>query len=272
MPLAQETVALEPPPALVVVPAQPKHLRCSPRLVMEQCEQTCFPQAPQLVPLVSDISSTSIVMPSSSPPSSCPQSSHSVGVSIVVGGRHVAGGADGREGRLQKLWRYIVLLLVFYSIQGLTYDALDVQKDDCPETASSGETGQFAAKAKLSVSIETLVDWGEKEPNLGGELNVLVVDVDSSDSERLRFSCMMTEGRRFTSMLKDLYNISYEWVAINAEEKEYGTYQDIGASVATDVTRTRYMYAIARPAPPTRVKRFASFIPTLAFSGNRIRE
>jgi hypothetical protein len=69
----------------------------------------------------------------------------------------------------------------------------------------SGETGKFAAKSKLSVSIDISVEEGEIEPNRGGELNVLVVDVESSDSERLRFSSMLT-GRAWWWMKKQVRN------------------------------------------------------------------
>lgn len=42
--------------------------------------------------------------------------------------------------------------------------------------------------------MDTSADGGEIEPNRRGELNVLVVEVESSDSERLRLSCMMMGG------------------------------------------------------------------------------
>jgi hypothetical protein len=47
-------------------------------------------------------------------------------------------------------------------------------------------------KEKLSVFIDAFAGAGEKRPPREGELNVLVVNVESSESDRLRFSCMVT--------------------------------------------------------------------------------
>lgn len=58
----------------------------------------------------------------------------------------------------------------------------------------SGEAGVSAIKVKLPVPIHTSVDGGVKQPNRGGESNVLVVEVESSDSDRLRLRYIVTRG------------------------------------------------------------------------------
>jgi hypothetical protein len=58
----------------------------------------------------------------------------------------------------------------------------------------SGEAGDSAMKVKLPVPIHTSVDGGVRQPNRGGESNVLVVEVESSDSDRLRLRYIVTGG------------------------------------------------------------------------------
>lgn len=88
--------------AQVLFPAHRRHLRCSPRFVTEQCEQTCFPQAPQ-EPAASRPPSTSIE-PSDEP---APQSSQLIGCHAAwsTTGDEAAEIRGAEEPMFQKLWR-----------------------------------------------------------------------------------------------------------------------------------------------------------------------
>lgn len=106
-----------------VGPAHIRHLRRAPRWETEQCEQTCFPQAPQLVSEPASYPSRSKPMPvvsiSSAPVvaaparSGCPQSSQWLGASRATSPADGPGAAEGDAvdsaglgpGRFQKLWR-----------------------------------------------------------------------------------------------------------------------------------------------------------------------
>lgn len=85
LPMLQQTfrpeVPAQPsPPTQTFFPAHIKHRRCSPKLVMEQCEQTCLLHATHSVSASAPKPSKSIESSSPRPSRSvCPQSSQLVG-------------------------------------------------------------------------------------------------------------------------------------------------------------------------------------------------